>query len=97
MVPRWRLRVELLPCFGVADPLGPAGPLPADWALRSVLRISEPRNVVDGLAKEDLPAVERNREFLAFLSLVNRTINLVFFFQIFKGFTLLPWQKVGRI
>jgi hypothetical protein len=33
-----------------------------------------------------------------FLSLVKRTINLVIFlFQIFKGFTLLPWQKVGRI
>ena len=31
-------------------------------------------------------------------SLVKRTINLgIFFFQIFKGFTLLPWQKVGRI
>ena len=35
--------------------------------------------------------------FSSFLP-VNRTKNLVIFFsQIFKGFTLLPWQKVGRI
>jgi hypothetical protein len=35
--------------------------------------------------------------FSSFLP-VNRTINLVVFFsQIFKGFTLVPWQKVGRI
>ena len=33
--------------------------------------------------------------FFFFLPLVNRTIDLVIFFQIFKGFTLLPWQKVG--
>ena len=35
--------------------------------------------------------------FSSFLP-VDRTINLVVFFsQIFKGFTLVPWQKVGRI
>jgi hypothetical protein len=35
--------------------------------------------------------------FSSFLP-VNRTINLeIFFSQIFKGFTLVPWQKVGRI
>ena len=35
--------------------------------------------------------------FSSFLP-VNRTKNLVIFFsQIFKGFTLVPWQKVGRI
>ena len=33
----------------------------------------------------------------SFLSLVNRTINLVIFFQILQGFTLVPWQKVGKI
>ena len=36
--------------------------------------------------------------FLPFFpSLVKRTIILVFFFSNFQGFTLLPWQKVGRI
>ena len=30
-------------------------------------------------------------------SLVKRTINLVIFSSNFQGFTLLPWQKVGRI
>jgi len=28
---------------------------------------------------------------------VNRTINLAIFFSNFQGFTLVPWQKVGRI
>ena len=32
-----------------------------------------------------------------FLPPVKRTINLVFFFSNFQGFTLVPWQKVGRI
>ena len=32
-----------------------------------------------------------------FTSLVKRTIILVFFFSNFQGFTLVPWQKVGRI
>jgi len=32
-----------------------------------------------------------------FLPLVKRTIILVIFFQILQGFTLVPWQKVGRI
>ena len=40
----------------------------------------------------------KNSFFLPFfLSLVKRTIILVFFFSNFQGFTLLPWQKVGRI
>ena len=30
-------------------------------------------------------------------SLVKRTINLVIFSSNFQGFTLVPWQKVGRI
>ena len=34
---------------------------------------------------------------LFFLFLVKQTINLVFLFLNFQGFTLLPWQKVGRI
>ena len=34
---------------------------------------------------------------LFFLFLVKRTIKLVIFFFNFQGFTLLPWQKVGRI
>ena len=34
---------------------------------------------------------------LFFLFLVKRTINLVFLFLNFQGFTLLPWQKVGGI
>ena len=32
-----------------------------------------------------------------FLPPVKRTIIVVIFFQIFQGFTLGPWQKVGRI
>jgi hypothetical protein len=32
-----------------------------------------------------------------FLPPVKRTVNLVIFFSNFQGFTLVPWQKVGRI
>ena len=34
---------------------------------------------------------------LFFLFLVKRTMNLVFLFSNFQGFTLVPWRKVGGI